>query len=151
MHVHVSTFYFCFVLTLVLFCPCSSPFLELSQFAAYELYGNEEVPAGGIITGIGRVSGWEFITCVLLNFSLRYCFIQIFHPVANKKQIHLVWWVFFFQGGVYHSCKRCHCQRRHLLSSYCEEAPSCSGDCTAEPLAMYIPRWVGNGMYSFIP
>ncbi|XP_008573851.1 PREDICTED: methylcrotonoyl-CoA carboxylase beta chain, mitochondrial-like [Galeopterus variegatus] len=34
-----------------------SPFLELSQFAGYQLYGNEEVPAGGIITGIGRVSG----------------------------------------------------------------------------------------------
>lgn len=34
-----------------------SPFLEFSQFAGYQLYGNEEVPAGGIITGIGRVSG----------------------------------------------------------------------------------------------
>nr|XP_006627244.1 PREDICTED: methylcrotonoyl-CoA carboxylase beta chain, mitochondrial [Lepisosteus oculatus] len=34
-----------------------SPFLELSQFAGYQLYGKEEVPAGGIITGIGRVSG----------------------------------------------------------------------------------------------
>ncbi|RMC22401.1 hypothetical protein DUI87_00715 [Hirundo rustica rustica] len=36
-----------------------SPFLEFSQFAGYQLYGNEEVPAGGIITGIGRVSGTE--------------------------------------------------------------------------------------------
>ncbi|EDO42847.1 predicted protein, partial [Nematostella vectensis] len=36
-----------------------SPFLELSQLAGYELYGEEEVPAGGIITGIGRVSGVE--------------------------------------------------------------------------------------------
>ncbi|XP_055968471.1 methylcrotonoyl-CoA carboxylase beta chain, mitochondrial [Sorex fumeus] len=36
-----------------------SPFLELSQFAGYQLYGKEEVPAGGIITGIGRVSGVE--------------------------------------------------------------------------------------------
>jgi len=35
-----------------------SPFLELSQFAAWELYG-EEVPAAGIITGIGRVNGLE--------------------------------------------------------------------------------------------
>jgi 3-methylcrotonyl-CoA carboxylase beta subunit len=34
-----------------------SPFLELSQLAGYQLYGKEEVPAGGIITGIGRVSG----------------------------------------------------------------------------------------------
>ncbi|XP_076995625.1 methylcrotonoyl-CoA carboxylase beta chain, mitochondrial [Tamandua tetradactyla] len=36
-----------------------SPFLEFSQFAGYQLYGKEEVPAGGIITGIGRVSGVE--------------------------------------------------------------------------------------------
>ncbi|XP_073251593.1 methylcrotonoyl-CoA carboxylase beta chain, mitochondrial-like isoform X1 [Porites lutea] len=36
-----------------------SPFLELSQLAGHKLYGNEEVPAGGIITGIGRVSGVE--------------------------------------------------------------------------------------------
>jgi len=35
-----------------------SPFLELSQFAAYGMYGNE-VPAAGVITGIGRVMGVE--------------------------------------------------------------------------------------------
>uniref|UniRef100_A0AAQ6IMD5 Methylcrotonoyl-CoA carboxylase beta chain, mitochondrial n=1 Tax=Anabas testudineus TaxID=64144 RepID=A0AAQ6IMD5_ANATE len=40
-----------------------TPFLEFSQFAGYELYGKEEVPAGGIITGIGRVSGVE---CVIV-------------------------------------------------------------------------------------
>ncbi|XP_078009277.1 methylcrotonoyl-CoA carboxylase beta chain, mitochondrial isoform X1 [Phascolarctos cinereus] len=40
-----------------------SPFLEFSQFAGYQLYPNEEVPAGGIITGIGRVSGVE---CVII-------------------------------------------------------------------------------------
>jgi len=34
-----------------------SSFLELSQLAGYQLYGNEEVPAGGIVAGIGRVSG----------------------------------------------------------------------------------------------
>lgn len=32
-------------------------FLELSQFAGYESYGKEEVPAGGIVTGLGTVSG----------------------------------------------------------------------------------------------
>lgn len=37
----------------------STPFLELSQLAAYEMYGQEEVPAGGIITGIGRIRGTE--------------------------------------------------------------------------------------------
>ena len=34
-----------------------SPFLEFSQLAGYQMYGKEEVPAGGIITGIGRVEG----------------------------------------------------------------------------------------------
>ena len=35
-----------------------SPFLELSALAAHGVY-DEEVPAAGIITGIGRVSGQE--------------------------------------------------------------------------------------------
>ena len=35
-----------------------SPFLELSQLAAWNMYENQ-VPAAGIITGIGRVSGRE--------------------------------------------------------------------------------------------
>ncbi len=39
-----------------------SPFLEFSQLAAYGLYGGE-VPAAGIVTGIGRVSGRE---CVIV-------------------------------------------------------------------------------------
>ncbi len=39
-----------------------APFLELSAFAAHGLYGGE-VPAAGIITGVGRVSGRE---CVIV-------------------------------------------------------------------------------------
>jgi 3-methylcrotonyl-CoA carboxylase beta subunit len=39
-----------------------SPFLELSQLAAHDMYGGE-VPAAGIITGIGRVEGRE---CVIV-------------------------------------------------------------------------------------
>jgi len=39
-----------------------SPFLELSPLAAYEVY-DDVVPAAGIITGIGRVSGQE---CVIV-------------------------------------------------------------------------------------
>jgi 3-methylcrotonyl-CoA carboxylase beta subunit len=39
-----------------------TPFLELSQFAALEVY-DDPVPAAGLITGIGRVSGQE---CVVL-------------------------------------------------------------------------------------
>jgi 3-methylcrotonyl-CoA carboxylase beta subunit len=34
-----------------------SPFLEFSQLAGYQLY-KDVVPAGGLITGIGRVSGY---------------------------------------------------------------------------------------------
>src|SRR5690606_27495672 len=33
-----------------------SPFLELSQFVGYELYGSDKVSAGGIICGIGLVN-----------------------------------------------------------------------------------------------
>jgi 3-methylcrotonyl-CoA carboxylase beta subunit len=39
-----------------------SPFLEFSQLAAYGLYGGE-VPAAGIVTGVGRVAGRE---CVIV-------------------------------------------------------------------------------------
>lgn len=35
-----------------------TPFLELSQFAAYEVY-DDDVPAAGVITGIGRIQGRE--------------------------------------------------------------------------------------------
>jgi len=40
-----------------------TPFLEFSQLAGHEMYGSDEVPAGGVITGIGRVSGRE---CVIV-------------------------------------------------------------------------------------
>jgi 3-methylcrotonyl-CoA carboxylase beta subunit len=36
-----------------------SPFLELSQMAAWEVYGKDNVAAAGIITGIGRINGVE--------------------------------------------------------------------------------------------
>jgi 3-methylcrotonyl-CoA carboxylase beta subunit len=37
-----------------------TPFLELSQLAAHGMY-NDEVPAAGLITGVGRVSGRECV------------------------------------------------------------------------------------------
>ncbi len=40
-----------------------SPFLEFSQLAAYQVY-RDEVPAAGILTGIGRVSGRECVVVV---------------------------------------------------------------------------------------
>ncbi len=39
-----------------------TPFLEFSQLAAFGMYGGD-VASGGIVTGIGRVSGWE---CVIV-------------------------------------------------------------------------------------
>ena len=36
-----------------------APFLEIGQFAGYELYGEDRVAAGGLITGIGPVNGQE--------------------------------------------------------------------------------------------
>ncbi|KAJ6628255.1 putative methylcrotonoyl-CoA carboxylase beta chain, mitochondrial [Pseudolycoriella hygida] len=41
----------------------NSPFLELSPLAGHDLYENEVVASGGIITGIGRVMGTE---CVIV-------------------------------------------------------------------------------------
>jgi 3-methylcrotonyl-CoA carboxylase beta subunit len=40
-----------------------SSFLELSPFAAHDLYPGESVPSGGILTGIGSVSG---TTCMII-------------------------------------------------------------------------------------
>lgn len=40
-----------------------SSFLELSPLAGYELYGKEVVNSGGLVTGIGRISGTE---CVIV-------------------------------------------------------------------------------------
>ncbi|KZT62260.1 ClpP/crotonase [Calocera cornea HHB12733] len=36
-----------------------SPFIELSSLAAHDVYPGESIPAAGIITGIGRISGRE--------------------------------------------------------------------------------------------
>jgi 3-methylcrotonyl-CoA carboxylase beta subunit len=38
-----------------------SPFLELAPLAAYQMYGDEIVPAAGLVAGIGRVAGVECI------------------------------------------------------------------------------------------
>ncbi|GFY55469.1 methylcrotonoyl-CoA carboxylase beta chain, mitochondrial [Trichonephila inaurata madagascariensis] len=36
-----------------------SPFLEIGQLAAYKVYGSEEVPAAGVVAGIGLIHGVE--------------------------------------------------------------------------------------------
>ncbi len=39
------------------------PFLELSSLAGQQMYPGEDVPAGGIITGVGTVQG---VSCVIV-------------------------------------------------------------------------------------
>src|SRR5215469_3493852 len=59
-----------------------SPFLELSQLAAYGMYG-DEVPAAGIITGIGRIEGRECIV-VVNDATVKG---GTYYPVTVKKHL----------------------------------------------------------------
>ncbi len=59
-----------------------SPFLELSQMAAHGMYGNE-VPAAGIITGIGRVAGRECVI-VVNDATVKG---GTYYPVSVKKHL----------------------------------------------------------------
>lgn len=40
-----------------------SSFLEVGMMAGYDMYGKDDVPSGGIVTGIGTVEG---ITCMII-------------------------------------------------------------------------------------
>ncbi len=42
--------------------PHSSPFLEVGALAGYDLY-DDKVPAGGVVTGIGRINGYVCHVC----------------------------------------------------------------------------------------
>ena len=59
-----------------------SPFLELSQLAAHGMYGGE-VPAAGLITGIGRVSGVECMV-VCNDATVKG---GTYYPVTVKKHL----------------------------------------------------------------
>ncbi|MFT3927285.1 MAG: carboxyl transferase domain-containing protein [Myxococcales bacterium] len=59
-----------------------SPFLELSPLAASGMYGNE-VPAAGIITGIGRISGRECVV-VCNDATVKG---GTYYPVTVKKHL----------------------------------------------------------------
>lgn len=59
-----------------------SPFLELSQLAAYEVYA-EPVPAAGVIAGIGRVEGQECM--IVANDSTVKG--GTYYPLSVKKHI----------------------------------------------------------------
>ena len=59
-----------------------TPFLELSQLAAHGLYGSE-VPAAGILTGVGRVAGRECVV-VCNDATVKG---GTYYPVTVKKHL----------------------------------------------------------------
>ena len=59
-----------------------SPFMELSAFAGYEMY-DDEVPAGGLITGIGHVEGQE---CMIIANDVTVKG-GSYYPITVKKHV----------------------------------------------------------------
>ncbi|KAI1789012.1 carboxyl transferase [Ganoderma leucocontextum] len=59
-----------------------TPFLELSQLAAHDVYG-ESVPGAGLITGIGRISGRECMV-VVNDATVKG---GSYYPLTVKKQL----------------------------------------------------------------
>lgn len=59
-----------------------APFLEVSQLAAFGMYG-DEVPAAGIITGVGRVAGQECVV-VVNDATVKG---GTYYPVTVKKHL----------------------------------------------------------------
>ena len=68
-----------------------SPFLELSSIAGHEMYGGDEVPAGGIITGVGTVQG---VSCIIVANDSTY--MNSF--LALDTSLHL----YRVKGGTYY-------------------------------------------------
>ncbi|XP_037950818.1 probable methylcrotonoyl-CoA carboxylase beta chain, mitochondrial [Teleopsis dalmanni] len=60
-----------------------SPFLELSTLAGYNLYGDEVVNSGGIVTGIGRVCGMECVV-VANDATVKG---GTYYPITVKKHL----------------------------------------------------------------
>ena len=60
-----------------------SPFLEFSQLAGLDMYGQDEVPAAGLVTGIGRVAGQE---CVIVANDATVKG-GTYYPVSVKKHL----------------------------------------------------------------
>lgn len=62
-----------------------SPFLELSPLAGKDLYGNDEVPAGGIVTGIGLIHG-NMVAVVANDATVKG---GTYYPITVKKHLRL--------------------------------------------------------------
>lgn len=60
-----------------------SPFLEIGQFAGYKMYGDDNIAAGGVIVGIGRVSGIE---CMIVANDATVKG-GTYYPITVKKHI----------------------------------------------------------------
>ena len=60
-----------------------SPFLEIGQFAGYQMYGDDNIAAGGLITGIGRVNGQE---CMIVANDATVKG-GTYYPITVKKHI----------------------------------------------------------------
>ncbi|KAL7305158.1 hypothetical protein TKK_0002554 [Trichogramma kaykai] len=60
-----------------------SPFLEFSQLAGYKMYDDAELPAAGIITGIGRIEGKE---CLIIANDATVKG-GTYYPITAKKQL----------------------------------------------------------------
>ncbi|KAI3385503.1 hypothetical protein SNEBB_003403 [Seison nebaliae] len=60
-----------------------SSFLELSQLAGYKMYGNEEVPSGGVVTGIGMINNVE---CMIIanDATIKG---GTYYPITVKKHL----------------------------------------------------------------
>lgn len=57
-----------------------TPFLELSALAGHELYPGEDVPAGGIITGVGTVHG---VQCMIVANDSTYV-LRLWYTVKQE-------------------------------------------------------------------
>ncbi|GLI69067.1 hypothetical protein VaNZ11_013611, partial [Volvox africanus] len=62
-----------------------SPFLELSPLAGRGLYGHEDVPSGGIVTGIGKVHG-RLVAVVANDATVKG---GTYYPITVKKHLRL--------------------------------------------------------------
>lgn len=62
-----------------------SPFLELSQLAGKDLYGEDDVPCGGIVTGIGKVHN-RLVAIVANDATVKG---GTYYPITVKKHLRL--------------------------------------------------------------
>lgn len=71
-----------------------TPFLELSSLAGQQLYPGEDIPAGGIITGVGIVHG---VSCIIIANDSTY--VSHTNPSKYAEQVNFLSRV---KGGTYY-------------------------------------------------